>query len=51
MPFTIAVGVLGIELSPAHDLVTGPALTTTPALAALTMGPIGTLFAAAVALA
>ncbi|WP_338423540.1 PP2C family protein-serine/threonine phosphatase [Streptomyces gobiensis] len=51
MPFAIALGVLGIELSPAHDLVTGPVLTTTPALAALTMGPTGTLSAAALALA
>lgn len=48
-PFAIALGVLGIELSPAHDLVTGPLLTTTPALAALTMGPTGTLSAAAIA--
>lgn len=48
-PFVIALGVLGIELSPAHDLVTGPVLTTTPALAALTMGPVGTLSAAALA--
>ncbi|MFZ3493380.1 PP2C family protein-serine/threonine phosphatase [Streptomyces sp. 5.8] len=40
---------LGIELSPAHDLVTGPILTTTPALAALTTGPVGTLSAAALA--
>ncbi|MET9605245.1 PP2C family protein-serine/threonine phosphatase [Streptomyces sp. NPDC006512] len=48
-PFAIALGVLGIELSPAHDLVTGPILTTTPALAALTMGPMGTLTAAALA--
>lgn len=48
-PFAIALGVLGIELSPAHDLVTGPVLTTTPALAALTMGPVGTLSAAALA--
>ncbi|MFF3209791.1 PP2C family protein-serine/threonine phosphatase [Streptomyces sp. NPDC002886] len=50
-PFAIALGVLGIELSPAHDLVTGPVLTTTPALAALTMGPVGTLSAAALAAA
>ncbi|MGW5398882.1 PP2C family protein-serine/threonine phosphatase [Streptomyces sp. NPDC003952] len=50
-PFAIALGVLGIELSPAHDLVTGPVLSTTPALAALTMGPAGTLAAAAVAVA
>ncbi|MEU6759135.1 PP2C family protein-serine/threonine phosphatase [Streptomyces sp. NPDC046685] len=48
-PFAIALGVLGIELSPAHDLVTGPVLTTTPALAALTMGPVGTLSAATLA--
>ncbi|MEV7525932.1 PP2C family protein-serine/threonine phosphatase [Streptomyces sp. NPDC091371] len=40
---------LAIELSPAHVLVTGPVLTTTPALAALTMGPVGTLSAAALA--
>ncbi|MFD9409704.1 PP2C family protein-serine/threonine phosphatase [Streptomyces sp. NPDC059989] len=50
-PFAIALGVLGIELSPAHDLVTGPVLTTTPALAALTMGPVGTLSAAVLAAA
>ncbi|MGW7461339.1 PP2C family protein-serine/threonine phosphatase [Streptomyces sp. NPDC054797] len=48
-PFAIALGVLGIELSPAHYLVTGPVLTTTPALAALTVGPVGTLSAAALA--
>ncbi|MFG2873744.1 PP2C family protein-serine/threonine phosphatase [Streptomyces sp. NPDC048337] len=48
-PFAIALGVLGIELSPAHHLVTGPVLTTTPALAALTMGPTGTLSAAVLA--
>lgn len=48
-PFAIALAVLGIELSPAHDLVTGPILSTTPALAALTMGPKGTLSAAALA--
>ncbi|MBC2906258.1 serine/threonine-protein phosphatase [Streptomyces sp. PSKA01] len=48
-PFAIALGVLSIELSPAHNLVTGPVLTTTPALAALTMGPMGTLSAAALA--
>ncbi|MFD5572613.1 PP2C family protein-serine/threonine phosphatase [Streptomyces cadmiisoli] len=51
LPFAIALGVLVIEVSPAHDLVTGPVLTTTPALAALTLGPVGTLAAAAVALA
>jgi hypothetical protein len=51
VPFVIALGVLGIELSPAHVLMTGPILTAAPALAALTMGPKGTLSAAAVALA
>ncbi|GGW49676.1 PP2C family protein-serine/threonine phosphatase [Streptomyces xantholiticus] len=51
LPFALALAVLGIELSPMHDLVTGPLLIATPALAALTMGPTGTLCAAAVALA
>lgn len=51
VPFVIALGVLGVELSPAHALVTGPLLTSVPALAALAMGPGGTLFAVAVALA
>ncbi|MEU9125781.1 PP2C family protein-serine/threonine phosphatase [Streptomyces sp. NPDC048506] len=51
VPFAIALVVLGIELSPAHALVTGPVLTATPALAALTMGPKGTLSTAGVALA
>jgi hypothetical protein len=50
VPFAIALCVLGIELSPAHRLVTGPVLAATPALAALTMGPLGTLSTAAVAL-
>ncbi|MEX2980785.1 PP2C family protein-serine/threonine phosphatase [Streptomyces sp. C36] len=45
----IALLVVGIELSPAHFLYTGPLLTATPALAAVTMGPKGTLSAAAVA--
>ncbi|UXY27387.1 PP2C family protein-serine/threonine phosphatase [Streptomyces sp. HUAS TT20] len=49
MPFAIVLAVLGIELSPAHYLVTGPVLTTTPALAALTMGPMGTLSTAVLA--
>lgn len=49
MPFAIVLAVLGIELSPAHHLVTGPVLTTTPALAALTMGPMGTLSTAVLA--
>ncbi|MGW0697880.1 PP2C family protein-serine/threonine phosphatase [Streptomyces sp. NPDC002867] len=51
LPFALALAVLGVELSPMHDLVTGPLLIATPALAALTMGPTGTLCAAAVALA
>ncbi|WP_322741090.1 PP2C family protein-serine/threonine phosphatase [Streptomyces hygroscopicus] len=42
---------MGIELSPAHFLYTGPLLTATPALAAVTMGPKGTISAAAFALA
>ncbi|MGP3980652.1 PP2C family protein-serine/threonine phosphatase [Streptomyces sp. KR80] len=51
MPFAIVLIGLGIELSPAHFLVTGPLLTGVPALAALTMGPIGTFAAAVGALA
>ncbi|MGW0779003.1 PP2C family protein-serine/threonine phosphatase [Streptomyces sp. NPDC002835] len=51
LPFVLALAVLGIELSPIHGLVTGPLLIATPALAALTMGPTGTLCAAALALA
>ncbi|MEV6397866.1 PP2C family protein-serine/threonine phosphatase [Streptomyces sp. NPDC051907] len=51
MPFAIALAVLAVELSPAHALVTGPVLTAAPALAALTMGPKGTLAAAGLALA
>ncbi|WP_412566050.1 PP2C family protein-serine/threonine phosphatase [Streptomyces decoyicus] len=51
VPFAIALLVVGIEFSPAHFLYTGPLLTATPALAAVTMGPKGTLSAAAVALA
>ncbi|MEU0187575.1 PP2C family protein-serine/threonine phosphatase [Streptomyces sp. NPDC006207] len=51
MPFVIALAVLGIELLPAHFMMTGPILTATPTLAALTMGPKGTLSAAAAALA
>jgi serine phosphatase RsbU (regulator of sigma subunit) len=51
VPFVLALGVLGVELSPAHALVTGPVLTAVPALAALTMGPKGTLSAVAAALA
>ncbi|MFF3321039.1 PP2C family protein-serine/threonine phosphatase [Streptomyces sp. NPDC002889] len=51
VPFAIALLVLGIEFSPAHFLYTGPLLTATPALAAVTMGPRGTISAAALALA
>ncbi|MGP3949528.1 PP2C family protein-serine/threonine phosphatase [Streptomyces sp. 7N604] len=51
MPFAIALLVVGIELSPMHFIYTGPLLTATPALAAVTMGPTGTLAAAAFALA
>ncbi|MEV0375012.1 PP2C family protein-serine/threonine phosphatase [Streptomyces sp. NPDC050636] len=51
VPFAIALLVVGIELSPAHFLYTGPLLTATPALAAVTTGPKGTVSAAAVALA
>ncbi|KPC58456.1 PP2C family protein-serine/threonine phosphatase [Streptomyces chattanoogensis] len=51
LPFAIALLVVGIELSPAHFLYTGPLLTATPALAAVTMGPKGTMWAAAAALA
>ncbi|GHG54449.1 membrane protein [Streptomyces griseocarneus] len=51
VPFVIALLVVGIEFSPAHFLYTGPLLTATPALAAVTMGPRGTLSAAAVAVA
>ncbi|MFB7462329.1 PP2C family protein-serine/threonine phosphatase [Streptomyces sp. NPDC056224] len=49
MPFAIALLVLLIELTPAHFIYTGPMLVATPALAALTMGPKGTLAAAGVA--
>ncbi|WP_316763501.1 PP2C family protein-serine/threonine phosphatase [Streptomyces herbicida] len=51
MPFVIILLGLGIELSPAHDIYTGPLLVAMPALASLTMGPKGTLAAAAGALA
>ncbi|MBL1096099.1 PP2C family protein-serine/threonine phosphatase [Streptomyces coffeae] len=50
VPFVIALLVLAIELTPAHFLYTGPFLTATPALAALTMGPRGTMATAGVAL-
>lgn len=51
VPFAIALVVVGIELSPAHFVYTGPLLTATPALAAVTMGPKGTVAAAGVAVA
>ncbi|MBP2401204.1 PP2C family protein-serine/threonine phosphatase [Streptomyces syringium] len=51
VPFAIALLVVAIEFSPAHVLYTGPLLTATPALAAVTMGPRGTVSAVAVALA
>ncbi|WP_405891276.1 serine/threonine-protein phosphatase [Streptomyces sp. NBC_00133] len=51
VPFAIALLVVAIEFSPAHFLYTGPLLTATPALAAVAMGPKGTLAAAAFALA
>ncbi|MFD7234506.1 PP2C family protein-serine/threonine phosphatase [Streptomyces syringium] len=51
VPFAIALLVVAIEFSPAHFLYTGPLLTATPALAAVTMGPRGTVAAVAVALA
>jgi serine phosphatase RsbU (regulator of sigma subunit) len=50
VPFVIVLLGLGIELSPAHVLYTGPLLTAMPALASLTMGPKGTLSVAAGAL-
>ncbi|MCX5381600.1 PP2C family protein-serine/threonine phosphatase [Streptomyces sp. NBC_00091] len=49
VPFAIALLVLLIELTPAHVVYTGPLLVATPALAAVTMGPKGTLAAAGVA--
>ncbi|MET9885566.1 PP2C family protein-serine/threonine phosphatase [Streptomyces sp. NPDC006430] len=49
VPFAIALLVLLIELTPAHFIYTGPLLVATPALAAVTMGPKGTLAAAGVA--
>ncbi|MFG3203870.1 PP2C family protein-serine/threonine phosphatase [Streptomyces sp. NPDC048192] len=50
VPFVVILLALGIELSPAHALITGPLLAAMPALASLTMGPRGTLSAAAGAL-
>ncbi|MGI5509203.1 PP2C family protein-serine/threonine phosphatase [Streptomyces sp. CA-106131] len=42
---------MGIELSPAHAVYTGPVLAAMPALASLVMGPRGTILAAVGALA
>ncbi|MCX4695686.1 PP2C family protein-serine/threonine phosphatase [Streptomyces sp. NBC_01408] len=49
LPFAVALLVLLIELTPAHVVYTGPLLVATPALAAVTMGPKGTLAATGVA--
>ena len=51
VPFALALAVLVMEFTPAHFVYTGPFLVATPALAAVTMGPKGTLSAAALALA
>ncbi|WP_406513525.1 serine/threonine-protein phosphatase [Streptomyces sp. NBC_00161] len=51
LPFVIALSVLLIEFTPLHVLYTGPLLVATPALAAVTMGPKGTLAAVALAVA
>ncbi|MEU5146594.1 serine/threonine-protein phosphatase [Streptomyces yangpuensis] len=51
VPFAIALLVLAIEFTPAHVLYTGPLLVATPALAAVTMGPKGTIAAAGLAVA
>ncbi len=51
VPFMIVLFALGIELSPAHAISTGPILAAMPALASLTMGPKGTLSAATGAVA
>jgi serine phosphatase RsbU (regulator of sigma subunit) len=50
LPFAIALMVVVVELTPLHVMYTGPLLTATPALAAVTMGPRGTIAAAAFAL-
>ncbi|MGW2325853.1 PP2C family protein-serine/threonine phosphatase [Streptomyces sp. NPDC001700] len=42
LPFVVMAAVVTIELTPAHVLYTGPLLTPAPALAAVTMGPVGT---------
>ncbi|MFF4369113.1 PP2C family protein-serine/threonine phosphatase [Streptomyces sp. NPDC001594] len=50
VPFAIALAVLLVELTPAHLVYSGPMLVATPALAAVTLGPAGTLAAAGLAL-
>ncbi|MEU3403221.1 PP2C family protein-serine/threonine phosphatase [Streptomyces sp. NPDC006670] len=50
VPFAIALAVLLVELTPAHLVYSGPLLVATPALAAVTFGPAGTLTAAGLAL-
>ncbi|MGW0824184.1 PP2C family protein-serine/threonine phosphatase [Streptomyces sp. NPDC002845] len=47
VPFVIVLLALAVELSPVHDVYTGPILAAIPALAALTMGPKGILSTAA----
>lgn len=42
LPFMVLLTVLAIELSPLRFLYTGPLLSPAPALAAVTMGPVGT---------
>ncbi|WP_251023350.1 PP2C family protein-serine/threonine phosphatase [Streptomyces sp. ISL-10] len=51
VPFVIVLVALGIELSPAHFLYTGPILAAMPALASLTMGPKGIISTATGAVA
>ncbi|MGO4758415.1 SpoIIE family protein phosphatase, partial [Streptomyces sp. 2MCAF27] len=50
LPFAALVAVVTIELSPAHVVYTGPLLSPAPALAAVTMGPLGTSAVAGLAL-
>ncbi|RKT03036.1 serine phosphatase RsbU (regulator of sigma subunit) [Streptomyces sp. 3211.6] len=51
LPFAVALVVLVVELTPAHAVYSGPLLVATPALAAVALGPAGTLAAAGLALA
>ncbi|MGW5342284.1 SpoIIE family protein phosphatase [Streptomyces sp. HUAS TT3] len=51
VPFVLALLVLVVELTPLHFIYTGPMLVATPALAAVTMGPAGTLAAVLLAVA